>query len=120
MERWIDRGDSRRRAWPFLCLLVAIAVFLSLDQSIAVQANNPAPQYVANATDTDFDCGAAHAPLGGHCCAGVACSAYGQLEATSATSNDRTSRHPLPIAQRIHITRSLRPNLPPPQHSNQA
>jgi hypothetical protein len=97
-----------------------IAIFLSLGQSMPAQPGDPAPQYVTNASDVDSDCNGAHALLGGHCCASVACSAYAQIDATSTTSADISGRLHLPVAQGVHISRSPRPNPQPPKHSSQA
>jgi hypothetical protein len=96
-----------------------IAIFVSLGQSTPAQPRDPAPQYIANASDIGSDCDGAHA-LVGHCCASVACFAYAQIDAISTPSTDMIGRHSLPIAQGVHIGRSPRPNPQPPKHSSQA
>jgi hypothetical protein len=83
------------------------------------QPGDPAPQYVTNAPGLDSDCDGAHALLGGHCCASVACFAYAQIDATSTTFADMIGRPPLPMAQSVRVSRSLRPNPQPPKHSIQ-
>lgn len=113
-------ASGQRWTWPFLCLLAAIALFLSLGHTTPPHADNAGTQYVANATSADSDCDGAHASSGSHCCAGVACSAYAHVETSPAESNDMIGRHPLPIAQSVRIGRSPRPNLQPPKHSSQA
>ena len=115
---WHDSG--RHWAWPLLCLLAAIALFLSLGHATPAHDDNAGAQYVTNAASADSGCDGAHASSGTHCCAGVACSAYAQVETPPATANDMIGRHPLPIAQGIRISRSPRPNLQPPKHSSQA
>jgi hypothetical protein len=97
-----------------------IVIFLSFGQPMPAQPGDPASQYVTNASDADSDCDGAHASLGGHCCASVACFAYAQIEAASTTFADMIGRHPSPIAQGVHISRSLRPNPQPPKRSSQA
>jgi len=120
MEQRSGHGSDQRWMWPFLCLLAVIALFLSLGHATPVHADNPGAQYVTDAASADSDCDGAHALSGRHCCGGVACSAYAQVETPPATANDMIGRHPLPIAQGIRISRSPRPNLQPPKHSSQA
>jgi|SRR5687767_7232346 hypothetical protein len=113
-------GSDQRWTRLFLCLLAAIALFLSLGHATPVHADNSAAQYVTNAASADSDCDGAHALSGSHCCASVACSVYAQVESTPATANDMIGRHPLPIAQGTRVSRSPRPNLQPPKYSSQA
>ena len=120
MEQRSGHGSDQRWMRPFLCLLAVIALFLSLGHATPVHADNSGAQYVTDAASADSDCDGAHALSGRHCCAGVACSAYAQIETSPATSNDVIGRHPLPIAQGVRISRSPRPNLQPPKHSSQA
>jgi hypothetical protein len=120
IEQHHHRAASLPPRWPLLCLLAAIALFLSLGQSTPLHANDPEPQYVTSAADADFDCDGAHALLGSHCCTGVACSAYAQLEAALATSSGMIGGHPLLIAEGIRVGQAPLPNLQPPQDSIQA
>ena len=120
MEHRSWHDSDQRWTWPVLCLLAVIALFLSLGHATPVHADNPGAQYVTNAANADSNCDGAHALSGSHCCTGVACSAYAQVETSPATSNDVIGRHPLPIAQDVRISRSPRPNLQPPKYSSQA
>jgi hypothetical protein len=120
MEQRSWHASGQRWTWPFLCILAVIALFLSLGHATPAHADNLGAQYVTNAASADSDCDGAHASSGTHCCAGVACSAYAQVETSPAAPNDMIGRQPLPIAQSIRIGRSPRPNLQPPKHSSQA
>jgi hypothetical protein len=120
IEQRLHRADRVRRRWPFLCLLAAIATFLSLGQPMQAQALNPEFQYVMNATSGDLGCDDAHALSSHHCCAGTACSGSAQCEAADASPEHMTSAHPLPIVASGLVGLSLRPNLQPPQHSSHA
>ena len=112
--------SALRWAWPLFCLLAAVTLFLPIGRAMPVHADDPAPQYVTNAADADSGCDGAHALPGGHCCAGVACAAYAQIETPSATPDDVIGRHPLPSVQDVHVSRSPRPNPQPPKRSSQA
>jgi hypothetical protein len=120
IEQRLHPADRLRRRWPLLCLLAAIATLLSLGQPMQAQALSPEFQYVMSATSGDLGCDDAHALSGHHCCAGTACSASAQFEATSASPRHMTCVHPLPSVARIRVGLSLRPDLQPPQHSSHA
>lgn len=96
------------------CLLVMIAIVLSLGQADAVQANNAAPAYVAFAADSDADCAGGHPLSGTHCCAGVACAEYAQHEAI-AVSILADDEHFPPATQSNCIGRTPRPAPQPPR-----
>jgi hypothetical protein len=114
------RTSALRCAWLLLCLLAAVASFLPIGHAMPAHADNPALLYANNAADADSGCEGAHALPGGHCCAGVACAAYAQLETPSATPDEVIGRYPLPSVQDVHISRSPRPNPQPPKRSSQA
>jgi len=123
IEQCIARAGSADWQWLLLCLLAAVAILLSLAQSVPAHAQypqGPEQSYVTNSVDTDPDCDQSHGLAIGHCHATATCSAYAQLETGAVACAETTNGHPLPIAQGVCIGQTLRPNLQPPKHSSQA
>ena len=53
MEQRSWHGSGQRWTWPFLCLLAAIALFLSFDHATPAHADSSGAQYVTNAASAD-------------------------------------------------------------------
>jgi hypothetical protein len=111
---------SARRRWLFVCFLTLIALVLSFGPSLPTHTNSPEPQYVTAGSGGDSDCDRTHDGLGLHCHATAAGAAYARTESGPAILGDIARGYPMSIAESDRTSRTLRPNLQPPQRLHQA
>jgi hypothetical protein len=109
-----------RRRWmrALLCVVIALGVMLHLGQPAPVFADASAGQFFA-ADVGHSTCDAGDGLTAAHCHTINACSLYAPLETKAAIFVQGTS-HPSPLAEAVHTSWSVSPQLQPPQHSLKA
>jgi hypothetical protein len=114
MER---HPNLARRRWmrALLCVVIALGVMLHLGQTAPVLADASAVQFFA----ADVGHSTCDGLTAGHCHTINACSLYAPLETKSAIFV-RDTGHPSPLAEAVHTSWAVSPQLQPPQYSLKA
>lgn len=107
----------RRWKWAVLCVLIAFGVILHLGQVIPAQAGVNEIQFITVADGTG-PCEPGHGSTVGYCHTTAAYSLYALLEANLTILSDAMT-HPSLMAEILHLSRAVSPQLHPPKHSFQ-
>jgi len=119
-ECQVQAQDTRWK-WLLLALLAAVAILLAAGHAAPVHATPSTQPYVTDATGTHSGCDETGGATLNHCHLTIACFAYAQLgSGTAACQPMAATVHGLPMAQGMPLGQTPRPDLQPPQHSNQA
>lgn len=113
-------GNAARRHWlrALLCVVIALGVMLHLGQTAPVLADAGVGQFfVADVGHSSCDAG--EGSVAAHCHTIYACSLYAPHETKPAIFAQDTS-HPAPLADAVHASWAVSPQLQPPQYSLRA
>ena len=105
----------RRWVWAVLCVLIAFGAMSLFGQTMPTQADATGGQFVT-ANDGTSPCEPGHGLTLGHCHMTTTCSLYAPLEVGPATFVEATT-HPSPLPEALYISRTISPELQPPQYS---